>query len=78
MKKFEKIMAKSLSALTCDCCGREAVVGVDDYEMQAFVSLDFVGGYQSVFGDGNHVTLDICQCCLKDKLGAWLNIQSVE
>jgi hypothetical protein len=53
-------------------------LGVDDYETQAFVSLDFVGGYQSVFGDGNHVAIDICQYCLKDKLGAWLKIQNID
>ena len=78
MKKFEEITAKSVSALTCDCCGRESIVGIDDYEVQEFVSVDFVGGYQSVFGDGKHVFLDICQHCLKEKLGPWLKLQSLE
>lgn len=78
MKKFEEITAKSVSALICDCCGRESIVGIDDYEVQEFISLDFVGGYQSIFGDGTHVSLDICQYCLKDKLGTWLKLQSLE
>ena len=78
MKKFEEITVKSVSALICDCCGRESIVGINDYEVHEFVSLDFVGGYQSIFGDGKHVSLDICQYCLKDKLGSWLKLQSLE
>jgi hypothetical protein len=78
MKKFKKITTNSASAIICDCCGRESVLGIDDFEVQEFVSIDFVGGYQSIFGDGNHVALDICQYCLKDKLGAWLKIQNID
>ncbi len=72
MKKFEEIKAQSLVALICDCCGRESIVDGNDFEASEFISLDFIGGYQSVFGDQTHVSIDICQYCLKEKLGTWL------
>lgn len=77
IKKFEEVTAHSLVALICDCCGRESIID-DDFEAQEFVSLDFVGGYQSIFGDGTHVAIDICQYCLKDKLGQWLKTAPYE
>jgi hypothetical protein len=67
MQKFEERVVQTPVALICDCCGREATIG-HDYEAQEFVSIDFVGGYGSVFGDGTRVNLDICQYCLKEKL----------
>ena len=72
MKKFKQAKVKTLIEIICDCCGREAKIGGNDYEAQEFVSLDYIGGYQSVFGDGAHVCLDICQYCLKDKLGDFI------
>ena len=69
MQKFKETVTHVLDALICDCCGREAKVGGLDFEAAEFVSIDFVGGYQSIFGDGTHVSLDICQHCLKDKFG---------
>ena len=72
MKRFEKRTIQFPTKLICDCCGREATIGGSDYEAQAFISLDFVGGYNSIFGDGTKVSLDICQYCLYEKLGTWL------
>lgn len=51
----------------CDKCGYTAKS--DNFiEWQEFVSLDLVGGYGSVFGDGCHLTLDLCQHCFKELL----------
>lgn len=72
MKKFKDRMIQVPTTLLCDCCGREATIDGSDFEAQAFVSLNFVGGYNSIFGDGTQVCLDICQYCLNEKLGAWL------
>jgi hypothetical protein len=77
MKKFEEKTVQSLVSLKCDCCGRESKIE-DDYEASEFVSLEFVGGYKSIFGDGTHVSIDICQYCLKEKLGIWLKTASNE
>jgi len=55
----EKVCAK----IQCDFCKKE--FGKDDWiETQEFHHVDFVGGYGSVFGDGNHIQCDICQRCL--------------
>jgi hypothetical protein len=35
-----------------------------------------VGGYSSIFGDGNSVSIDLCQGCLKQNLGPWLRVDS--
>lgn len=77
MKQFEERTVQSIVAHTCDCCGREAKIG-DNFEASEFIFVDYVGGYQSIFGDGAHVSIDICQYCLKEKLGAWLRITTQE
>ncbi len=48
----------------------------DDYDAgwHERVSLSFRGGFGSIFGDGNEVSVDLCQQCVKDTLGAWLRI----
>lgn len=53
-------------ALKCDICGKT----YDDiFEIQEFLLIDFVGGYGSIFGDGDTVECEICQYCLKDIIG---------
>lgn len=34
-----------------------------------------MGGYGSVFGDGDTLVLDMCQHCLKQKLGEFVRIE---
>lgn len=60
--------------IRCDRCGRLAEVGDAELEFQEFVSIDLNAGYASIFGDGNHVQVDLCQHCLKDVLGRWLRV----
>ncbi len=73
MKAFELVPTQTLSAITCDCCKASFVVGDPGwYEIQ---SIEFVAGYESIFGDGNTVSIDLCQECLKQTLGPWLHIQ---
>ena len=77
MKKFEQKPIDFLVAYSCDCCGREAKIG-DDFEASEFISINYVGGFQSIFGDGSHISIDVCQHCLKEKLGTWLKITKPE
>lgn len=57
----------------CDRCGR--VIRTDDhYEYQERISIDFMAGYGSVFGDGDRVRGDFCQHCVKAVLGRWLKV----
>lgn len=72
MKKLRKKMVREISGYICDRCGREAEVG--DMEAEEFISIEQVGGYRSIFGDGNQISTDICQHCLKDILGEWLRV----
>ena len=67
MEIKETIEAKTETIIgyKCSRCGRE-VYEFDIMEFQEFHHIDFVGGYGSVFGDGNRVRCDICQHCLKD------------
>jgi len=61
-----------VASVTCDVCGKTYNVDEDIFEFQEIICLDFYGGYDSVFGDMSHCTLDICQHCLKSKLGKWI------
>ena len=60
--------------IRCDRCDRLVQADDEALEFQEFVSIDLKAGYASIFGDGNHVQVDLCQHCLKDVLGRWLRI----
>jgi len=61
-------------AITCDRCGREVQRDDADYHFQQMTSIAFDAGYDSVFGDGNRVEIDLCAPCLQQTLGAWLRV----
>jgi hypothetical protein len=68
MKHYREFTATQmeLESITCDKCHTE----YDDVlELQEFLSINFTGGYNSIFGDTNTVMCDICQYCLKDMIG---------
>lgn len=75
MKKFKEVQVtkQALESLQCDICQKE--YGPQDFlDTQEFLHINFVGGFGSIFGDMNRVHADICQDCLKDKLGEYLKI----
>lgn len=55
----------------CDRCNISAT-STDFVEWQEFISLDFCGGYGSVFGDGTRVSIDLCQKCFHEVLGQFV------
>ena len=57
---------KSFHQFICDKCKKEIS---NDIELQETHSINFIGGYGSVFGDGNKVECDLCQNCLKELIG---------
>ena len=63
---------ESLERLKCDVCGKEFDRDGSILEFQEFVEIRFRGGYGSVFGDDDDFECDICQHCLKEKLGAFI------
>ena len=74
MQHFEKIEIETLSAKTCDRCGRHATIKDIDLEYQEFLSINHHVGYSSVFGDTNQISMDLCQHCVKEVLGQWVTV----
>jgi len=77
IKKESYVVAETktkIVAVECDVCGREFLEDSnsdDVFEIQEFTHIKFTGGYGSIFGDGDVFELDICQHCLKEKLGVY-------
>jgi hypothetical protein len=46
----------------------------DEMERQEAFHFSMVGGYDSVFGDGAEVYIDICQKCFNERLGEYCTI----
>ena len=67
----EKTETAVIKSITCDVCKEEYK---ETFDLQEFVHLDFDCGYGSIFNDGNTIECDICQHCLKEKLGDYLRI----
>ena len=78
MKHREKRVYEKevLTAITCDVCGTYYDNRVRyEPEIGEFTSIDYVGGYNSIFGDMNRVQCDICQRCLKELIGQYCRIE---
>lgn len=60
--------------IRCDRCGKEVERGEAGFG--DMVSIGFDAGYDSIFGDGNRVEVDLCETCLRDTLGAWLRVKT--
>jgi hypothetical protein len=66
-KTTESIKVEKLQSITCDKC--KTKYSVDDWmEVQEFHTIDFVGGYGSVFGDCTRVQCDLCQHCFNNMI----------
>lgn len=82
--RIEKVEQKIPESITCDVCKKEynckkGERGNDDImEVQEFNHISFQGGFNSVFGDGVGMKIDICQHCFKDLLGKYLVEDSTE
>jgi hypothetical protein len=74
MRKYGHIEVKQrkLVEWTCSVCNRELLT--DEVEGQEAFSFSQVGGYYSVFGDGAEIYIDICQHCMKEKLGEFCTV----
>lgn len=71
-----QVVKDQVIKIKCDICKKEYDRENDILEIQEFVLIDLIGGYGSVFGDGNKIQLDICQHCLKKYFGD--NIRIIE
>lgn len=73
MKKLRYIQAEEVAEIVCDRCLK--CFGRNDPNYHEIQSLEFVGGYGSIFGDGMEVAIDLCPACLQETLGSWLRVQ---
>ena len=64
--KTELVEQQQFDRFICDKCKVEID---NDMELQETHSINFTGGYNSVFGDMNTVRCDLCQHCLKALIG---------
>lgn len=74
MKRTDIRLEIYVDQMICDRCGRKTRDNDSDYEFHEFTSIQYRGGYGSIFGDGSEVELDLCQHCLKETLGAWIRV----
>lgn len=74
MKTFKLIPTETVSEITCDCCKTRFTA--NDAGWFEIRSIEFVAGYSSIFGDGNTISIDLCQDCLKQELGPWLRVET--
>lgn len=72
MKQFKKTQVNALVSLTCDTCGQEGIEG--EYEFSEFISIHHQCSYGSIHGDGNQVSIDLCQQCFADMCGDSLTV----
>ena len=72
MKHFEDKVVKEISKLTCDGCGEQATP--DDSSFYEFISVSHKCGYDSIHGDGNQISIDLCQKCFVDMCGDSLTV----
>ena len=70
----EERIQKPLTVM-CDVCRN--VFEWDSLETDEFEFIRRVGGYNSIFGDGHNVEIDICQRCLKKLLGDYINEENL-
>lgn len=65
------IELREIVAVVCDRCGLR--VESDDWiERQEMLRWSMTGGYGSLVGDGERVSLDLCQKCVQEVLGEFL------
>lgn len=79
----KRIKMEEIQAFVCDRCKKRIDAKgkreMDDWiERQEMLHWRMLGGYGSVFGDGCLITLDLCQGCTKEVLGAFVQIHEQE
>jgi hypothetical protein len=71
MKNYKDVeeIRKEIISIECDKCHR---VESNIVELQEWFCYNFVGGFNSIFGDMNEFEIDLCQECFKELLGLYI------
>ncbi|MHB9833271.1 hypothetical protein Q8F57_000370 [Paraburkholderia terrae] len=72
MLDYKEKTVLEIAGCTCDRCRQRTTP--DEFEFHEWLSVNFVAGFDSIFGDGNVVSIDLCPRCLQETLGNWLHI----
>ena len=64
------VKEKQVVAIICDCCKKK--IKITDIEIQEMLRWENWCGYGSIFGDGNKIKIDLCQECVKNLLGNYI------
>jgi antitoxin CcdA len=73
MKKFTTVFHQEICELICDGCGLQTTTD-EGYEFGEFITINKQCGYGSIHGDGNQLSVDLCQHCFVDMCGDKLTI----
>lgn len=73
MREYKRRTVQEVAACTSDRCKRRLTPDKLG-EWQERLSFDQSCGFDSVFGDGSTISLDLCQHCVLQVLGEWLRI----
>ncbi len=73
MKNFKTVIRNEVINLICDGCGLKASVD-GGYEFGEFISIEHRCGYGAIHGDGNQISVDLCQHCFAKMCGDTLTI----
>ena len=71
-KELKTVQHYIISAIICDRCKKE--YSFHECDVDEFITINHVCGYDSIFGDGNTINCDLCQNCIKELLGDYLNV----
>lgn len=72
MLEYQDKVVQDVAACTCDRCQRRMTP--DNLDWHEKLSIAYRGGFDSIFGDGCAIEIDLCQQCVKETLGAWLRV----
>lgn len=74
MLEYQDKVVREIAACTCDQCQKRMTLDDHDGGWHERESLSFRGGFDSIFGDGSKVRIDLYQQCVSDTPGAWLRV----
>lgn len=68
--KEKQVTIQEQTSVTCDVCGTEYS---NILEIQEIVTISHECGFESIFGDNNVYSIDVCQHCMEQVFGNVIN-----
>jgi hypothetical protein len=74
MQKMRKGSTNVVEQIVCDRCGKVAERARSGFDQM--LSIGFYACRDSMFGKESRVEIDLCETCLRERLGTWLRVQT--